>query len=263
MDIKQKAPFELRQLMCHIVSLISIIGFILDASCAVSEERGYAYLCGRTYERTNTWNGCTRYATLSGTSFQVWKCPQDDCVTAVNASRYFVRYRLVKQRPVSYIKAPIPDESENPANDVKKIEIVQRNFGQFESPTQGEFGIGRGGRDVQRMEARILPFVVKNPHSKADMYCILVAFFENSDFVVATYVNLNTGKIVIDFQEISDSGWMLLAEESRYPFLLPTECAKQDEILVRYGDVKRQHSPPKKVIPVQPLPEVQVIVPDL
>ena len=123
MDIKQKAPFVLRQRMCHIVSLISIIGFILDASCAVSEERGYAYLCGRTYERTNTWNGCTRYATLSGTSFQVWKCPQDDCVTAVNASRYFVRYRLVKQRPVSYIKAPIPDESENPANDVKKLRL--------------------------------------------------------------------------------------------------------------------------------------------
>ena len=263
MDIKMNS-YALERLVFSIIALIAIFPVAPNAFGAESDVRDYTYLVGRVYVRTNTWNGCVRFAGFPGTSFHEWKCTPADCATAVNAARHFVRYGLACEPPVSYFETEVPSENgavEVGTNEIKSVRTVRLNINQFEPLAQGELGIG--GREVHKMGVRVLPFVVTNPNSKAAMYCVLVAFFEEADFVVATYFNWNTGKVVLDFHDISEGGWMLIAEESRYPYLLPSECAKQSAIVARYNNPKlhkREEANPK---PIQQSPDIKVAVPDL
>ena len=263
MDTKLNS-YALRRLAFCPLTLIAAFTVASNAFGAESDVRDYTYLVGRVYVRTNTWNGCVRFADFHGTSFHAWECTPADCATAVNAARHFVRYGLARDPPASYFETEVPSENgavEAGTNVIKSISMVRLNINQFEPLAQGELGIG--GREVHKMEARILPFAVTNPNSKAVMYCMLVAFFEKADFFMATYFNWNTGKVVLDFHDISEGGWMLLAEESRYPYLLPSECTRQSTIVARYNNSKlhqREESIPK---PIQQSHDIKVAVPDL
>ena len=84
---------------------------------------------------------------------------------------------------------------------------------------------------------------------------------------MATYFNANTGKVVLDFHDISQSGGMLLASESRYPYLTPDECSIQGKVCADYfrkvGGVTIP-SPSDLIVPPKSLTnDVEICIEDL
>ncbi len=231
MEIKR----NLRQLSFGAVYEIVIVLVVVSMPFLSSAEAvncDFVRLAEREYVRTNTWNGCMCVKGLGDNVFRNWKCLPSESLAAVCAARHFVKYGMAEKVPLSYYEEDVFDDQKSAGRKVntnKDMRSFRINFDQFEPPAHGKYGVG--GMEVHEMQARILPFVVCNPNSKSALHCMLVAFFLNGRFFMATYFNANTGKVVLDFHQISQSGGMLLASESRYPYLTSEECAVQDKII--------------------------------
>ena len=214
------------------VVAILVVTLVHVSLCAETVKCSFARLDSRNYVRDNTRGGCVRFSGLDNNIFSVWKSSSDDCLLAIQAARHFIRYGMAEDIPMSYYEEEV-SEGEDVVGSGIASNTVQRafrlNLDQFEPPVRGKYG--NSGIKVHEMQPRILSFIVRNPSSKSPLYCILVAFFQMDRFMIATYFNINTGKVVLDFHQISQSGGMLLASESRYPYLTSEECAVQDKII--------------------------------
>ena len=187
-------------------------------------------LDGRPYVRNNTWNGCCVFDTVGNTSFQVEDFSKEECVFAACLAIHHVRYGRNVRIPLDYYEKPIElDECERASNVVRKVEI---NFEQFGPPIGAHVNIN--GIALDEMKIRVLPFKVSNTNSKSDLRCMLVAFFHEEAFCLAVYVNMNNGKVALDFHEVAMDGYMLIAHESRYPYLTPGECDIQAKVYIKY-----------------------------
>ena len=187
-------------------------------------------LDGRAYFRNNTWNGCCVIDTGGITSFQVEDFSKEESVFAACLAIHHVRYGRNVRVPLEYYEKPIePDECDRASNVVRKVEI---NIEQFCPPIGDHVIID--GIALDKMKIRVLPFKVSNTNSKSDLRCILVAFFHEEAFCLAAYVNMNNGKVALDFHEVAMDGYMLIAHESRYPYLTPSECAIQAKVYIKY-----------------------------
>ena len=108
----------------------------------------------------------------------------------------------------------------------------ERNLEQFGPPIGDHVIIG--GIALDKMKIRVLPFKVSNTNSKSDLRCILVGFFHEETFCLAVYVNMNDGKVSLDFHDVAIRGYTLIAHESRYPYLTPSECNIQAKVYIKY-----------------------------
>ena len=214
------------------VVAILVVTLIHVSLCAEAVKFSFVRLDARSYVQDNTKGGCVRFPGLDNNSFSVWESSSDDCLLAIQAARHFIRYGMAEEIPMSYYEEEVC-EGEDVVGSGIASNTVQRafrlNLDQFEPPVRGKYG--NSGIKVHEMQPRVLSFIVQNPSSKSPLYCILVAFFQMDTFMIATYFNINTGKVVLDFHQISQSGGMLLASESRYPYLTAEECAVQDKII--------------------------------
>ena len=214
------------------VVAILIVTVIHVSLHAETVKCSFARLEARDYVQNNTRAGCHRYQGLGNNVFSVWKCSSEECLAAICAVQHFIRYSMAEEIPMSYYEDDISgteDDIVTGTDSNTTQRMFRLNLEQFEPPARGRYG--NGGMKVYEMQPRILSFTVRNSTSKSALYCILVAFFQGGRFFMATYFNANTGKVVLDFHDISQSGGMLLASESRYPYLTPDECAIQDKII--------------------------------
>ena len=206
----------------------------------------------RPYVRNNTWNGCCVFNNGSKTLFQVRNSSKDERVIAACLAIHHVRYGRNVRIPVSYYEREIPlTESDKASNVVRKVEL---NLEQFAPPIGDNVVINDVVLD--EMKIRVLPFKVKNTKSKADLRCVLVGFFHDDAFCLAVYVNMNNGKVSLDFHDVDD--YMLLANESRYPYLKPRECDVQANVYVKYF---KQEEPPRNLM--SPCPQRAIIPPGM
>ncbi len=187
-------------------------------------------LDGRTYIRNNTLNGCCVFDTGGSTSFQVVDFSKEESIFAACLAIHHVRYGRNIKIPPDYYETPIElDECDRASNVVRKVRI---NFEQF-SPPVGEH-VKINGVVLDDMRIRVLPFKVCNAKSKSALRCMLVGFFHEETFCLAVYVNMNNGKVALDFHDVAMEGYMLIAHESRYPYLTHSECGIQAKVYVNY-----------------------------
>ena len=222
--IKNRKNVFLKQVLaaCGLLAMLSLSG----GDMIKTIER----LDGRPYVRNNTWNGCCVFDTGGKTSFQVEDFSKEKSVFAACLAIHHVRYGRNVQVPLEYYELPIElDECERASNVVRKVEI---NFEQFGPPIGVHVNIN--GIALDEMKIRVLPFKVSNTNSKSDLRCMLVAFFHDEAFCLAVYVNMNNGKVALDFHDVAIDGYMLIAQESRYPYLTPSECDIQAKVYIKY-----------------------------
>ena len=187
-------------------------------------------LGGRRYVRNNTWNGCCVFDTGGKTSFQVEDFSKEKSVFAACLAIHHVRYGRNVQVPLEYYELPIElNECDRASNVVRKVKM---NFEQFSPPIGDHVSIN--GIALDEMKIRVLPFKVSNTNSKSDLRCMLVGFFHEEAFCLAVYVNMNNGKVALDFHQVAMDGYMLIAQESRYPYLTPSECDIQAKVYIKY-----------------------------
>ena len=204
-------------------------------------------LDGRAYFRDNTWNGCCVFDTGGNTSFQIGDSSKEENVFAACLAIHHVRYGRNARIPLEYYKMPLElDECDRASNVVRKVKI---NFEQFSPPIGDHVSIN--GVALDDMKIRVLPFNVSNANSKSDLRCMLVGFFHGETFCLAVYINMNDGKVSLDFHDVATRGYMLIAHESRYPYLTPSECDIQAKVYIEnfkqedsYGPIPRQICPP-------------------
>ena len=252
----------------HEIIVVFVVVAMPFTPCADEINYDFGLLEQREYVRTNTWNGCVRYEGLGDNIFRNWKCSPNERLSAVHAARHFIKYSMAEEVPLSYYEEDVFDDHERDGLKTNTNEVLRcyrMNFNQFEPPAHGKYGVG--GLDIHEMQARVLPFVVCNSTSKSALHCILVAFFQGGRFFMATYFNANTGKVVLDFHDISQSGGMLLASESRYPYLTPDECSIQGKVCADYfrkvGGVTIP-SPSDLIVPPKSLTnDVEICIEDL
>lgn len=181
------------------------------------------------------------------TSFQVGDCSQEESAFAACVALHHVRYARNVQIPHDYYERPIElTEGDKASNVVWGVEI---NLAQFGPPIGDHVVID--GIALDKMKIRVLPFKVSNTNSKSDLRCILVGFFHEATFCLAVYVNMNDGKVSLDFHDVAIRGYTLIAQESRYPYLTPSECDIQATVYVKYfkkedasAPLARQSFPP-------------------
>ena len=207
-------------------------------------------LDGRPYVRNNTWNGCCLFGTGGNTSFQVEDFSKEESVFAACLAIHHVRYGRNVRVPLEYYETQIElDECDRASNVVRKVEI---NFEQFGPPIGDHVSIN--GIALEEMKIRVLPFKVSNTNSKSDLRCMLVSFFHEETFCLAVYVNMNNGKVALDFHDVAIDGYMLIAQESRYPYLTPSECDIQAKVYIKYFRQRAEMVAP---------PARQVFIPDI
>ena len=195
----------------------------------------------RPYCRTNTWNGCCIYENGRGTRFRKWASSRDEIVSAIYAARHYIRYGRISSVLSEYYEEPLTPGDGN---------AWRVNLNQFAPPASNDIAIGNMSIPLSNLDISILPFEVTNPGSKSSLRCVLVEFLHNGEFCFAVYVNVNTGRASLDFHKLTDSGWMLIASESRYPYLTPAECETQSQFYsrrFRKDDKKERPTPPKPV----------------
>ena len=194
-------------------------------------------LDGRPYVRDNTWNGCCVFDTGGKSSFQTRDYSKDEGIFAACVAMHHVRYGRNVRIPHEYYERPIElNESERASNVVRKVEINLEQFG----PPIGDLVV-INGIALDKMNIRVLPFKVSNTNSKSDLRCMLVGFFHDETFCLAVYVNMNNGKVSLDFHDVAIDGYTLIAHESRYPYLTSMECDIQAKVYIKYF---RQEDPP-------------------
>ena len=100
---------------------------------------------------------------------------------------------------------------------------------------------------LTNMFARVFAFEASpTMFSKKVLPCFLVSFYSNqtfqaSGYLYSLYVNDSTGWTGLSIQECSKN-MLFLANEKKYPFLSPAECAKQQDFVSRlyqrkYGEL--------------------------
>ena len=217
-------------------------------------------LTGRSYVRTNTWNGCVSYAHGKETTFRAWKCPYRELLAAVHSAFHYARYGRPRTIPMSYYETGRYETS-------GAAVTVYGNLDQFSPPVEYEFEIG--GESVARLNTHVLPFAVSTPRSRTDLHCVLVVFSTwKGEFAFGVYVNVNEGTASLDFHEAVSKGFMFIASESRYPYLTRQECRKQAEVYVKYFSPPETKEPkPKRNDAKRPVthtdPDVEIVPPDL
>ena len=229
------------------IKLLSISVFVVQTLYGIDIEKMEA----RPYVRNNTWNGCFVFDNGSKTLFQERSSSKDESTIAACLAIHHVRYGRNVRIPVGYYEREIPlTESEIASNVVRKVEL---NFAQFAPPIGDNVVINDVVLD--KMHIRVLPFKVINTKSKASLRCVLVGFFRDDDFCLAVYVNMNNGKVSLDFHDVDDC--LLMTQESRYPYLTPRECDVQANVYIKYF---KQEEPPRNLM--SPCPK-RVIPPDV
>ena len=204
----------------------------------------------RPYVRNNVWNGCCVIQTAGSTFFQARSCSKDERVIAACLAIHHVRYRRNARIPIDYYEREVPlTEGDRASNVVRKVELNLTHT-QFAPPIGDNVVINDVVLD--KMNIRVLPFKVINTKSRASLRCLLVVFFHHDNFCLAVYVNMNNGKVSLDFHDVEDS--FLMTQESRYPYLTPRECDVQTNVYVKYfkpeEPARNLMSPcPKRVLP--------------
>ena len=195
----------------------------------------------RQYCRTNTWNGCCVYENGRGTRFWKWDSPRGEIVSAIYAARHYIRYGKASLTSSGYYEDTVT------LHDGRAWRL---NLNQFPPPTSNDIAIDGMSVLLSDMDICVLPFEVTNPGSKSPLRCILVEFLHKGRFCFAVYVNVNTGRASLDFHEFTDSGWMLIASESRYPYLTPPECEIQSQFYIKHfrKDDKTGQPPPSRPV---------------
>ena len=184
----------------------------------------------RPYVRGNARNGCCVFDTGGTNEFRVVACSESERIFAACVAMHHVRYGRNGQIPLDYYEKTFELIGDDHAsNVVRKAEL---NFEQF-SPPEGD-RVVINGIAFDKMSIRVLSFMVRNTNSKADLRCMLVGFFHGETFCLAVYVNLNNGKVSLDFHDIAMEGYMLIAHESRYPYLTPNESDIQLKVYLKY-----------------------------
>ena len=217
-----------------IVARVLFSGFVsVLLSCNGMERENFSFLGQRSYVRDNTWNGCVSYGFEPTTRFEVWHdCPLDICTEAVHFAIHHARYCRNAQMPIAYYHDPIEngccDQSEGMSTNVASTTEFRLNLNKFAPLRERDFKLN--GVLFSKMDIKILPFRVTNPSSKIALRCVLVSFWANSKFQFAIYFNVNEGVADLDFHTIVGSGGMLVAAESRYPYLTSEECKTQAKV---------------------------------
>lgn len=215
--------------------LLIFVGLVLFSS-VLGGTPAFTMLTDRSYMRTNTCNGCVAFGRGVGTRFQTWNCPKHELTAAVHAAFHHARYARQRRVPMSYYAI---DET----TSSNETSTVYANFEQIRPAV--EYGFEIDGECVADLEVRVLPFAVCNPTSKADLHCVLVAYYSRvGDFVFAVYVNINDGNVSLDFHDAAIEEYLFIASESRYPYLTPQECEKQREVYIKY--FRRESENPKR-----------------
>lgn len=228
---------------------------LLPAVCAGADEpkeMPFARLAPREYVRGNTWNGCVSYGHADHVFFREWACPHFELAAAVAAADHFVRYR--------HHVAPLGPEAFAPSRVISNgMEVVtcRMPVNAFEPLRPPNFDID--GADVRTLERRVLPFRVQAPsESPVDLRCVLVGFFREEKFCFAVYYCVNNGRAAMDFHDLSTNGYMLVADQSRYPYLTRDECRTQEKVIVDHFLPPEKRPKLKPAAPLRPEPEVVV-----
>ena len=211
----------------------ALAALVLFATCSLYGDgmtNAIERLDNRPYVRNNTWNGCCVFDTGGKTTFQTRDFSNDESIFAACVAVHYVRYGRNVQIPLDYYEKPIELTKEDCASNV--VRKVEMNFEQFSPPIGDHVTIN--GISLDKMKIRVLPFKVSNTNSKSDLRCMLVGFFHEATFCLAVYVNMNNGKVSLDFHDVEMSGSMLIANESRYPYLTPGECDIQSKVYIKY-----------------------------
>ena len=182
------------------------------------DVRSVGQLEARQYERGNGRGGCSRVSMGHVNVFCSWKCPREALNDAVAAAIRYVRYHR-KHADESSSKQPPQLGTTN------QWVRLPPPISQFDAPVEKHFFAL--GVSVHDMDVRTLSFQIKNAVSYFALRCVLVSFYHGGKFLFAVYVNVNTGEIAPDFQEVVQC--LSLTGESRYPYLTVGECQKQDE----------------------------------
>lgn len=228
MGIKHLYKIQQNVFLKHVLAVLVLLTMLpqYGGDMVKSIER----LDGRPYVRNNTWNGCCVIDTGGKTSIQVEDFSKEESVFAACVALHHVRYARNVQIPHDYYETPIElTEGDKASNVVRRVEINLEQFG----PPIGDHII-INGIALDKMTIRVLPFKVSNTNSKSDLRCILVGFFYEETFCLAVYVNMNDGKVSLDFHEVAIRGYTLIAHESRYPYLTPSECDIQAKVYIKY-----------------------------
>lgn len=207
---------------------VVMVGIALTVFVALGGEGGIVATIGdRSYCRTNTWNGCSMFGVGRDTEILKWTPPKNEISSAIYVARHYVRYGRRSSVQLDYYYEPLGE-------DTSTGKSWRLNFNQFPPFIEDRIDMEDISVSLSNMGIRVLPFKVTNPKSKSPLYCVLVEFMHNGEFCFAVYVNVNTGQASLDFYELVNDGWMLIASESRYPYLTPDECKIQSRVYVKY-----------------------------
>ena len=211
MDIKKRMVMGVK---CLVITSACFFAGLL--ATRIAEPMPFSIITDREYIQTNTWNGSLQFGGMGETKFFRWDCPTEDCIRIAYAIMHYARYNCCRPGV-----CPVCTIGSNNETEIAKLTM-------FCFDVQPTPLILNKGFNINDLRLRILPFRVNNSESiPSDMYCMLGAFFKDDEFCFAVYVNLNNGKISLNFREVVSSGSPRVASESRFPYLTTDECEVQ------------------------------------